>query len=103
MMGTHNPQKSLWSYNIDLDRRVRLDHPLRKVAAAVDFSFVPPLVERYYGRNGHVSLDPVIIMKLMLLLFLDDIPSERQLMDILPERLDYLWFLGLGLDDDVPD
>jgi hypothetical protein len=37
------------------------------------------------------------------LLFLDDIKSERELMRIIPERLDYLWFLGYGLDDEIPD
>jgi hypothetical protein len=39
---------------------------------------------------------------MMLLLFLDDIKSERELMRIIPERLDYLWFLSYGLDDKVP-
>jgi IS5 family transposase len=42
-------------------------------------------------------------MKLMLLLFLDDQPSERELMRVVEERLDYLWFLGMGLDDEVPN
>ena len=42
-------------------------------------------------------------MRMMLLLFLDDIKSERELMRIIPERLDYLWFLGYGLDDEIPD
>jgi transposase len=40
---------------------------------------------------------------MMLLLFLDDIKSERELMRIIPERLDCLWFLGYGLDDPIPD
>ena len=40
---------------------------------------------------------------MLVLLFLDDIRSERELMRIIPERLDYLWFLGYGLDDKVPD
>jgi hypothetical protein len=39
----------------------------------------------------------------MLLLFSDDIKSEGELMRIIPERLDYLWFLGYGLDDQIPD
>jgi IS5 family transposase len=40
---------------------------------------------------------------MMMLLFVDDIKSERELMRIIPERLDYLWFLGYGLDDQIPD
>ena len=50
-----------------------------------------------------MSVDPVIIVKPMLLLFLDDIRSERELMRIVPLRLDYLWFLGYGLEDEVPN
>lgn len=42
-------------------------------------------------------------MKLMLILFLDDVASERELMRIVPERLDYLWFLDFDLDDDIPN
>ena len=50
-----------------------------------------------------MSVDPVIIVKLMLLLLLDDIRSERELMRIVPLRLDYLWFLGYGPEDEVPN
>lgn len=42
-------------------------------------------------------------MKLMLILFLDDVASERELMRIVPERLDYLWFLDFDLDDEIPN
>jgi IS5 family transposase len=42
-------------------------------------------------------------MKMMFLLFYDDVASERELMRIIPERLDYLWFLGYGLDDEIPN
>ncbi len=101
-MGKHLPQKNSFSYNVDLDKRVRAKHPLRKVAEKVDFSFVRQEVKDCYGYNGHVGLDPEVILKLIFLLFWDDIRSERELMEILPERLDYLWFLGYSLDDDVP-
>ena len=42
-------------------------------------------------------------MKMMFLLFFDDIASERELMGMIPERLDYMWFLGYGLDDAIPN
>jgi transposase len=103
MMGQQDQQKELFSYNIDLDRRVRADNPLRKIAATVDFSFARTEVEHTYGRNGNVSVDPVVILKMMFLLFFDNVASERQLMEIIPERLDYLWFLGYGLNDPVPN
>jgi hypothetical protein len=93
----------LFAYRVDLEQRVRTDHPLRRVAAVVDFSFVRDQVAPCYGYNGHVSVDPVVILKLMFLLFYDDVPSERELLSRLGERLDYLWFLGYGLDDPIPD
>jgi transposase len=103
MMGQQDQQKELFGYNIDLDRRVRSDNPLRRIAARIDFSFVRAEVQHTYGQNGNVSIDPVVIVKMMFLLFFDDIASERELMQIVPERLDYLWFLGYGLNDVVPN
>lgn len=103
MMGQQDNQKDLFAYNVDLDRRVRASNPLRQVAAAVDFSFVRHEVAHSYGHNGNVSVDPVVILKMIFLLFYDNISSERELMRIIPERLDYLWFLGYGLNDEIPD
>jgi len=103
MMGLQNQQKELFGYSIDLDRRVRPDNPLRKIAAVIDFAFARAEVGHTYGHNGNVSVDPAVILKMMFLLFFDNIGSERELMQIIPERLDYLWFLGYGLNDPVPD
>jgi len=103
MMGLHQPQPELFSYRVNLEKRIRADHPLRQVAALIDFSFVRAEVASAYGHNGNVSVDPVILLKLMFLLFWYDVPSERELMSVIPERLDYLWFLGYGLDDQIPD
>ena len=50
-------------------------------------------VAHCYGFNGHVSVDPVVLVKLRILLFLEDIPGERELMARLGERLDHLGFL----------
>ena len=102
-MGRHDEQKELFSYEVNLDRRIRSDHPLRAIRSAIDFSFVRREVADRYGRNGNVSVDPEVILKLMFLLFLDNVKSERELMRMLPERLDYLWFIGFGLDDEIPD
>src|SRR5215469_282745 len=103
MMGQQDQQKALFSYNIDLDRRVRADNPLRRVAALIDFTFARQRVAHAYGSNGNVSVDPAVILKMMFLLFYDNVASERQLMKIIAERLDYLWFLGYGLDQEIPD
>lgn len=103
MMGEHQEQKELFSFHVDLDKRVRKNNPLRLIKEAVSFDWVRDEVRRFYGHNGNVSVDPVIIVKLLFLLFYDNVSSERELMRIVPERLDYLWFLGLGIDDTIPD
>lgn len=103
MMGQQKSERELFSYAVNLEKRVRSDHPLRRVAAAIDFGFVREEVAHCYGSKGHVSVDPEVIMKMMFLLFFDDVPSERELMKIMAERLDYLWFLGYGLEDEIPD
>src|SRR5207247_8701935 len=103
MMGHREPQKDRFSYHIDLDKRVRPDHPLRKIAEKIDFAFVRDEVKPFYGSNGNESVDPEIILKMIFLLFYDDVPSERELMKIIAERLDYLWFLDYSLDEEIPD
>jgi len=104
MMGRESPpQASLFYTGINLDKRVRSDHVLRKVARLVDFDFVYKEVKESYGYNGNVSVPPPMILKLMLLLVLYNVRSERELMATLAERLDWLWFLGLELDSGIPD
>jgi transposase len=103
MMGEQKRERELFSYAVNLEKRVRSDHSLRRVSAAIDFKFVREEVARCYGTRGNVSVDPEVIMKMMFLLFFDDVVSERELMKVIAERLDYLWFLGYGLDEEIPD
>ena len=104
MMGRYKgKQEPLFHYNFCLEDRVRSDHPLRKVAGLIDFDFIYEEVNDKYGANGNVSVPPPVILKLMLLLVFYNVRSERELMSTLPERLDWLWFLGYDLDSDIPD
>jgi transposase len=102
-MGEQKSEPQLFNYAVNLERRVRANHPLRQVKALIDFSFVREEVAHCYGRNGNESVPPEVILKMMFLLFFDDIKSERELMEVIGERLDYLWFLDYGLDDEVPN
>ena len=86
-----------------MQRRVRPDHALCRVARTGDFDFVYAEVNDRYGYNGNVSVPPSMILKLMLLLVMYNVRSERELMGTLTERLDWLWFLGLELDSENPD
>src|SRR5438477_4575049 len=103
MMGQHKSEPQLFNYAVNLEKRVRANHPLRQVKAVIDFSFAREEVAHCYGRNGNESVPPEVILKMIFLLFIDDIASERELMEVIGERLDYLWFLDCGLDEKVPD
>jgi IS5 family transposase len=97
----HEPKLFYTGFN--LAERISPEHPLRAVSAAVDFSFVRREVASLYGRCGHESVDPIVILKLLFLLFYEDIKSERALMRDLRHRMDWLWFCGYDLDDATPD
>ena len=104
MMGREpNQQPKLFYDRINLDQRIRKDHVLRQIAQHIDFDFIYHEVQDTYGANGNVSVPPPVILKMMLLLILYNVRSERELLSTLPERLDWLWFLGFDLDDEIPN
>ena len=67
MVGSRDPQKQLWSYHVNLDKRVRSDHPLRKLNEVLKLDFVREEVGNFYGMKGNVSEDPAVIMKMMII------------------------------------
>ena len=102
-VGQPKTDPQLFNYAVNLEKRVRANHPLRQVKTLIDFRFVREEVAHCYGKNGNESVAPEVILKMMFLLFFDDIKSERELMEVIGERLDYLWFLDYGLDQKIPD
>lgn len=103
MMSRQSPlQNALFHYAVNLEERIPADHELRRVASVLDLEFVYDHVRDLYGRNGNESVPPPVILKLMLLLVFYNVRSERELLRTLPYRLDWLWFLDYGLDDDIP-
>ena len=104
MMGHQPPyQNKFFVTGFNLDKRVREDHILRKIVEKIDFEFIYEQVKETYGTNGNVSVPPPVILKMLLLLIVYNIRSERELMLTIPERLDWLWFLGYDLDDEIPN
>jgi transposase len=104
MMGKQpGNQQKLFYYNISLERRVPEQHLLRKIKAVIDFDFIYREVQDRYGYNGNVSVPPPVILKMLLLLVLYNVRSERELMETIPLRLDWLWFLGFDLESEVPN
>lgn len=98
-----NLEPKLFYHGVSLERRISKDHPLRKINKLIDFDFVRNRVASLYGNCGNPSVDPVVILKLMFLLFYENVKSERALMAQLPLRLDWLWFCGYDLDQQTPN
>src|SRR2546426_10218143 len=97
MMGQRRFESKLY-YEFSLDRLVPEDHLLRRIAAAVDFSFVRPLCRPYYSHTRQPSVDPVVIFKMMLIGYLYGLPSERGPPQEGSMHLRYSWVPGYDFD-----
>ena len=86
-----------------LEDLVPEDHLLRKVSRVLTFDFIYDLVkERYSETNGRSSIDPVVLVKMVLIQYLFGIRSMRQTVREIEVNVAYRWFLGLGLTEALP-
>jgi len=80
------------------------DHFLRKLVAIINFSFIYDFVRKLYcENNGRPGIDPVVLVKYLLIGFLYGIESERRIEQEIKVNMAYRWFLGLDIDERVPD
>ena len=104
MRGQDSRSGSLFSY-VDLEQRVRADHPLRTIRTLVNEALAS-LDGRFgeiYSEIGRPSIPPEQLLRAMLLQAFYSVRSERQLMEQLDFNLLFRWFVGLGVDDPVWD
>jgi transposase len=98
MMGTKlrtfSPLESL-----SLEELVPKDNFYRRLEATIDLSFVRELVRDCYASSGRPSVDPQVFFRLQLVMFFENIRSERQLMEVAADRLSIRWFLGYDLHE----
>ena len=78
-------------------------HFLRDLDRLVDFSFIYEKAAPLYSHTGRPSVDPVVLVKMLLLGYLYGIDSERKLEQEIQVNIAYRWFLGIDLDERVPD
>lgn len=102
MIGSKKNEQKLFYY-LHPEELIPEDHILRLIDNYVDFSFVRPRVEHLYSDTGRPSVDPDVMMRMLLVGYLFGITSERRLCDEVGMHLGYRWFVGLALDDKVPD
>jgi radical SAM protein with 4Fe4S-binding SPASM domain len=103
MMGARQVDQGTLFYEFCLDRHVPCDHMLRAIDRFVDLSGVRGHLEPYYSAVGRPSIDPELMIRMLLVGYCFGIRSERRLCDEVHLNLAYRWFCRLGLDGDVPD
>jgi transposase len=103
MMGTKERNFQPLPDDISLEELVSKDNFYRRLEERFDLSFVRELVQDCYAPSGRSSIDPVVFFKLELVLFFEDLRSERQLMEVAADRLSIRWYLGYDLTETLPD
>ena len=88
---------------VSLEDLVPQDHFYRRLERTLDLSFVREFVQDTYAGGGRPSIDPVVFFKLQLVMFFEDIRSERLLMQHAADRLSVRWYVGYDLDEPLPD
>jgi len=103
MMGTKSRSFAPLPRDVSLDDLVSRDHFYRRLERTLDLSFVRELVAPLYAGGGRPSVDPVVFFKLQLVMFFEDLRSERQLMSVVADRLSLRWYVGYDLHEPLPD
>src|SRR3954466_14077765 len=88
---------------VTLEDLVPPDHFYRHLERTLDLGFVRDLVREAYADSGRPSIDPVIYFKLQLILFFEGLRSERQLLQVVADRLSLRWYVGYDLTEPLPD
>lgn len=90
-------------YNIDLDSLIPRDHFPKRLDSMVSFDFVRDITKEYYSYTGKPSIDPVVLVNMLLIGYIFDIRTERKLIEEITLNLAYRWYIGYDLDEEIPD
>lgn len=102
-MGRLNRDQGQFFYSFHLEEAVPGDHAVRDIAAVLDLSWVYSELEPFYPKIGRPSIDPVLIIRMLIIGYVFAIRSERALCRDVQVNLAYRWFCGLSIEDKVPD
>jgi len=102
MMGQHERTESLFYY-FRLEDQIPEDHLLRLIDQYVDLSFVRERLKPFYSSTGRPSIDPEVLLRLLLIGYLYGITSERRLLEEVKMHLAYRWFTRLDFGAVIPD
>jgi len=103
MMGRRKQGQGQLFYEFRLDEAIPDDHLVRKIRAVLDLSWVHAELRPYYSEVGRPSIDPVLMIQMLIIGYVFAIRSERQICREVQVNLAYRWFCDLGLEDAIPD
>ena len=101
MMGQHDRSEALFYY-FRLEDQVPETHLLRLIEKHISFAFVREKLKASYSDTGRPSIDPELLLRILLIGYLYGITSERKLVEELRMHLAWRWFTGLGFDQEIP-
>jgi transposase len=102
-MGPKQEAQSALFYEFSIEGHVPCDHVLRTIDGVIDLSGVRKHLTEYYSSTGRPSIDPELMMRMLLVGYIMGIRSERRLCDEVHLNLAYRWFCKLDLTDAIPD
>src|SRR5690348_16449777 len=103
MMGERTVMQETLFYGFSLEQHVPADHVLRSIDRFVDLSHVRKHLAPFYSATGRPSIDPELMIRMLIIGYCFGIRSERRLCDEVHHNLASRWFCRLGLDGRVPD
>jgi len=103
MMGERTVAQEALFYSFNIERHVPADHLLRSIDRFVDLSGVREHLRPFYSETGRPSIDPELMIRMLIIGYCMGIRSERRLCEEVHLNLAYRWFCRLGLEGDVPD
>jgi transposase len=101
MMGQHARSEALFYY-FKLEEYIPEDHLLRLIDKHISLAFVRERLKDSYSETGRPSIDPELLLRILLIGYLYGITSERKLVEELRMHLAWRWFTGLGFDQEIP-
>ena len=103
MMRQLPPAQNSLFYDFSLEQHIPEDHLLRQIDRFLDFDRIREYLQPFYSRTGRPSIDPELMLRMLLLGYCYGIRSERRLCEEVHFNLAYRWFCRLGLEQTVPD
>jgi len=103
MMGRREDSQVQFLSAFNLDRVVPADHLVRQIDAILDLSWVHRELRPYYSHTGRPSIDPVLMIRMLLVGYVFALRSERRLCSEVQVNLAYRWFCRLSVEDKIPD